>query len=127
VCRCTPKHKSHHDGGFFSFRPPCGGSVYFQSSKTKVIKWQSLGLDSRIGGYLGMREGEAARGVCGGQQGLAADVGALRHLERELVVRYGDDRMAATADGAAGTVQVADMLEGETAGESKGCGVARQE
>ena len=123
MCRCTPKHKSHHDGGFFSFRPPCGDSVYFQSSKAEVIKWQSLGLDSRIGCYLGMRGRDAAGRDGVGQKRLAADVGAFRHLERELVMRSGDYRTAAAADGAAGAVQVADVLEREAGGESEGCGV----
>ena len=62
-----------------------------------------------------------------GQQRLAADVGAFRHLERELVVRRGDYRTASTADGAAGAVQVADVLEREAGGESEGCGVTKQD
>ena len=74
-----------------------------------------------------MRRSHAARGVCGGQQQLGADVDAFRHLERVLVVRCGDYRTAATADGAAGAVQVADVLEGESGGESEGGGVARQD
>jgi hypothetical protein len=53
-------------------------------------------------------------------------VGALRHLERELVVRYGDYRTAATADGAAGAIEVADVLEGESGGKSEGYGVTSQ-
>ena len=73
-----------------------------------------------------MRRSNAARRVRGGQQQLAAGVGAFRHLELELVVRCGDYRMAATADGAAGAVEVADVLEGESGGESEGCGVTRQ-
>ena len=73
-----------------------------------------------------MRRSDVARGVRGGQQQLAADVDAFRHLERELVVRCGDYQTAATADGAAGAVQVADMLEGESGGESEGCGVTCQ-
>ena len=75
---------------------------------------------------LGMRRSDAARGVRGGQQRLAADVGAFRHLERELEVRCGDYRTAATADGTAGAVLVADVLEGESGGESEGCGVTSQ-
>ena len=74
-----------------------------------------------------MRRSDAARGVRGGQQRLAADVGAFRHLERELVVRCGDYRTAATADGTAGAVLVADVLEGESGGESEGCGVNSQD
>src|ERR1700761_3783347 len=73
-----------------------------------------------------MRRSDAARRVRGGQQRLAADVGAFRHLERELVVRCGDYRTAATADGTAGAVLVADVLEGESGGESEGCGVTSQ-
>src|ERR1700755_150075 len=71
---------------------------------------------------LGMRRSDAARGVRGGQQRLAADVGAFRHLERELVVRCGDYRTAATADGTAGAVLVADVLEGGSGGEFEGGG-----
>ena len=74
-----------------------------------------------------MRRGNAARGVRGGQQQLGADVGAFRHLERELEVRYGDYRTAATADGTAGAVQIADVLEGESVDESEGCGVNSQD
>jgi hypothetical protein len=73
-----------------------------------------------------MRRSNAARGARGGQQELAANVGAFRHLERELVVRCGDYRTAATADGAAGAVRVADVLEGESGAESEGCGVTSQ-
>jgi hypothetical protein len=74
-----------------------------------------------------MQRSNAARGVRGGQQQqLLADVGDFRHLERELVVRCGDYRTAATADGTAGAVQVADVLEGESGGESEGCGVTCQ-
>jgi hypothetical protein len=100
--------------------------LYFQRSKLNGVIWQVFAADSRIGRYLGMRRSDGARGARGGQQQLAADVGAFRHLERELVVRCGDYRTAATADGAAGAVQVADMLEGESGGESEGCGVTKQ-
>ena len=89
--------------------------------------WQVSALRSRNGSCLGMRRSHAARGVCSGQQQLVAYVDAFRHLERELVVRCGDYRTAATADGAAGAVQVADVLEGESGGESEGGGVARQD
>lgn len=74
-----------------------------------------------------MRRSNVARGARGGQQELAADVDAFRHLERELVVRCGDYRTAATADGTAGAVQVADVLEGESGGESEGGGVTSQD
>ena len=74
-----------------------------------------------------MRRKHAAPEVRGGQQQLAADVDAFRHLERELVVRCGDYRTAATAHGAAGAVLVADVLESESGGESEGCGVTSQE
>ena len=74
-----------------------------------------------------MRRSDAAHGLRGGQKQLAADVGGLRHLERELIVRCGDYRTAATADGTAGAVQVADVLEGESVGESEGCGVNSQD
>ena len=74
-----------------------------------------------------MRRRDAAEGVRGGQQQLLADVDAFRHLERKLVVRCGNYRTAAAADGAAGAVQVADVLEGESGGESEGGGVTRQE
>ena len=73
-----------------------------------------------------MRRSDAMHGFRGGQKQLAADVGGFRHFERELVVRCGDYRTAATADGAAGAVQVADVLEGESGGESEGCGVTSQ-
>jgi len=68
----------------------------------------------------------AARGVRSGQQELAADVGAFGDLERELVVRCGDYRTAATADGAAGAIEVAHVLEGESGDESEGYGVTSQ-
>ena len=74
-----------------------------------------------------MRRCDPAQGVRGGQQQLAADVDAFRHLERELVVRCGDYRTAAAAYGAAGAVQVADVLEGESGGESEGGGVTGQD
>ena len=92
--------------------------------------WQEpagFAAGSRIGRYLGMRRWHAVRGVRGGrQQQLSADVGGFRHLERELVVRCSDYRTAATADGAAGAVLIADVLEGESGGESEGCGVNSQ-
>ena len=68
--------------------------------------------------------------MCGGpdrQQELATDVGAFRYLERELVVGYGHDGVAAAADGTAGAVRVADVLEGESGGEAEGCSVAGQD
>ena len=74
-----------------------------------------------------MGRSQVVRGVCCGQQRLAADVSAFRHLERELVVRCGDYRTAAAAYGAAGAVQVADVLEGESGGESEGGGVTGQD
>ena len=61
--------------------------------------------------------------MCGGpdrQQELAADVRGFGHLERELVVGCGHDGVAAAADGTAGAVRVADVLEGESGGESEG-------
>ena len=62
-----------------------------------------------------------------GQQRLLADVRALRHFERELVVRGGDGGTAAAADGAACAVHVADVLKGESGGESEGCDMTRQD
>ena len=54
-------------------------------------------------------------------------MGAFRDVERVLVVRNGNGGTAAPADGAAGAVEVADVLEGEAGGESEGCGMASQD
>jgi hypothetical protein len=64
--------------------------------------------------------GDAACGGPDRQQELAADVRCFRHLEREFVVGCGHDGVAAAADGTAGAVQVADVLKGESSGESEG-------
>ena len=74
-----------------------------------------------------MRRSDEAHRLRGGQKQLAADVGGFRHLERELVVRCRDYRTAATADGTGGAVQVADVLEGESGGESEGGGMTSQD
>ena len=60
--------------------------------------------------------------MCGGpdrQQKLGADVLGFRHLERKFVVGCGHDGVAAAADGTAGAVRVADVLKGESGGESE--------
>jgi hypothetical protein len=111
----SPRHRS---------RNPAGRAVRRLRCRYELAGFAG---GSRIGRYLGMRRSNAARGVRGGQQQLAADVEAFRHLERELVVRCGDYRTAATADGTAGAVQVADVLEGESGSESEGGGVTGQD
>lgn len=54
-------------------------------------------------------------------------MGAFRHFELELVMGRGDGGMAAAADGTAGAVVVADVLEVESGGESEGCSEASQD